>query len=298
MSHDDAISTVGPHPAPVAPVMRWGAIFAGTFVAAGMWLLLHVLGMAVGLSAINPEDMGTLRGVGIGAGIWTLIAPIIALLVGGLATGRLAGPLDRMTGAIHGAIIWTLATVASISLLWTMLSSIVGGAFVAGATVASATASGAMGAVGATNEITPEVLGLTPDELLAPVNQRLKADGMPPITSEQLMTATREALRSSIQAGRMNRQIVVDALARSTALSPAEAADIAGSIQQRYDEWVEAAGHKALEAADAVGKGLLGLTLAMLLGLAAAVAGVVLGARHASKRAALATTSSYRSSMR
>ncbi|WP_170136271.1 hypothetical protein [Nannocystis exedens] len=259
----------------------WGSIFAGTFIAVGAWLLLHLLGMGIGLTAIQPHEPGSLRSVGIGTGVWTLIAPILALFVGGLAVGKLARPLDRAGGVIHGAVLWALATVASITLLWMALTAIIGGAVSAGASVASATAGSAVAAVsgGAGAELTPESLGLSTDDLLAPVNRRLQSEGKPAITGDQLMGAARNALRTSVREGRFDRQLAVNALAENTALSPAEAADIADRLGRGYDARMQAfadtARTRALEAAEGTGKALLGLSLAMVLGLGAAVGGAL-----------------------
>ncbi|MCY1004421.1 hypothetical protein OV079_02320 [Nannocystis pusilla] len=73
----------------------------------------------------------------------------------------------------------------------------------------------------------------------------------------------------------------MNALAENTALSPAEAADIAGQIERGYEtrmhELAATARTHALEAAEGTGKALLGLSLAMLLGLGAAVGGALVG---------------------
>jgi hypothetical protein len=284
MNNDDLVTTVGPHPSSVTTGMRWGAVFAGTLVAAGAWILLHLLGMAIGLSAIEPHEPGTLRSVGIGTGVWSLIAPALALFLGGLTTGWLVSPTSRAARAIHGTVVWSLSTVVSITLLWMALGAVIGGVVSAGADMASATVSGAMDAMGTGGELTPESLGLTAQDLLAPVNERLRAEGKPEVSPDQVTTALREALRTSVREGRIDRQLVIDAFARHTALSPADATEIAGRVQQRYDErvgrLVSTAREQALTAVEAVGKTLLGLCLAMLLALAGAVAGVMLGGRR------------------
>lgn len=290
MNNEDLVTTVGPHPSPAMTGVRWGAVFAGTLVAAGAWILLHLLGMAVGLSAIDPHEPGTLRSVGIGTGVWSLIAPAIALFLGGLATGWLTGPASRAARAIHGTVVWSLTTVVSITLLWMTFSAIIGEVVAVGTTVASATVSGAMGAMGPAGELTPESLGLSSEDLLAPINQRLRAEGKPEVSPEQVTTAMREALRVSVREGRIDRQLIIDTFARYTPLSPADANEIAQSVQKRYDErvgqLVATARERALAAADAAGKSMLGLCLAMLLALVGAVAGVMLGGRREYARAA------------
>jgi hypothetical protein len=67
--------------------------------------------------------------------VWSLIAPVLALFVGGFAAGQLTGPVSRITGALHGAVMWSLATVASLALVWTMVAALLGGACLAGAQV-------------------------------------------------------------------------------------------------------------------------------------------------------------------
>jgi hypothetical protein len=105
--------------------ISWGAIFGGTLVALGVWLLLHTLGLAAGLTAIDPNNPRSLRGVGIGTGIWSIVAPLIALFVGGYVAARSAGVLERGLGALHGAVLWGLTTVAGAAGLGLMLASVV-----------------------------------------------------------------------------------------------------------------------------------------------------------------------------
>ncbi|MDC0723604.1 hypothetical protein [Nannocystis bainbridge] len=268
-------------PTPTRTGVCWGSIFAGTMIAVGAWLLLHLLGMGIGLTAIHPHHPGSLRSFSIGAGVWTLVAPILALFVGGLVVGKLSGPSDRLGGLVHGAVVWALATVASITLLSMALTAVLGGAVSAGASVATAATGGAVAALGGAVEVAPESLGLSTDDLLAPINRRLQSEGKPAITGEQIMAAAKKALRTSVREGRIDRQSAVNALAEDTALSPAEAADLAGQIERGYDarvhELAETARTHALEAAEGAGKALLGLSLAMLLGLAAAVSGALVG---------------------
>src|SRR5215203_4898035 len=101
------------------PLMRWSAVIAGTVLAIGLWLLLQTLGMGLGLSAVDTDDAGSLKGVGIGTGIWSIIAPLIALFVGAFVAGRLAGTRDSRVSAMHGAVMWGLSMALG---LWLMLS--------------------------------------------------------------------------------------------------------------------------------------------------------------------------------
>ncbi len=112
------MDTAVTNPYPIVPAQRisWGAVFGGAVLSVGIWILLEVLGFAIGLSVAHPAR-GSLRGIGIGAGIWTLIAPLIALFIGGLVAGRLAGFIDRFGGALHGGVMWALTMIFGVLLL-------------------------------------------------------------------------------------------------------------------------------------------------------------------------------------
>jgi hypothetical protein len=102
-------------PVAISPAkLSWGSILGGLLVALGLWVLLGILGLAAGLSAQGPAlfQQGGFR-----AGLWTILAPLVSLLVGGLVAARSAGIVDRATGAIHGAVLWALALLASLTVL-------------------------------------------------------------------------------------------------------------------------------------------------------------------------------------
>ena len=107
------------------PAVRWSAIFAGTAVAVGVWLLLQVFGMGAGLAAIDTDNAGSLRGVGIGTSVWSLLAPLIAMFIGGWVAGKLAATRDDRIGGLHGVIVWALTSVLGVMLAVSLISSIV-----------------------------------------------------------------------------------------------------------------------------------------------------------------------------
>lgn len=273
----------------------WGAVLAGAAISLGIWMLLHVLGLGAGLTAIDPDDAGSLRGAGMTTGIWSLIVPIISMFVGGFAAAKVAGPITRLGGAIHGAVLWSLGTMASTLLLVSLVSSLVGGVSRLGGQAMSA-AGQAMG------DMPAKLIGragITTDDLVAPINDRLRAAGKPAITSEQLGSATRDVFQTAMREGQLNREVLTTSLADNTALSQADARDIATTIEQRWNaqstqlrQRADQAGTAVLQAAETTGKGLIGLFFAMLLGLAAAIAGTTLGVTRA--QLALAARASER----
>ncbi len=71
--------------------VSWGAIFAGMVTSLGLWILLYSLGLALGLSTINPQDASSAGSSGFVTGLWRLICPLLALFVGGIVAGRGSG---------------------------------------------------------------------------------------------------------------------------------------------------------------------------------------------------------------
>jgi len=91
--------------------VQWGPIVAGSFAALGSLLLLTVLGLAIGTSAIEPgsdiTDWGT------GAGLWGGASIIVALFIGGWVATKTAA-VDGSFAALMNGLICGLATVFGI----------------------------------------------------------------------------------------------------------------------------------------------------------------------------------------
>jgi hypothetical protein len=262
---------------------RWGAIFGGVVMAAGIWILLHLFGMGVGMTAIDPNETSSLRGAGIGTGIWSLIAPIIALFVGGLVVSRLAPTPNRLNRMIHGGLVWAVTTLVAITLLVMLAASVVRGAVETGGQVAGTVAGAVADTAGNADRGTLSSLGINSNDLLGPINQRLRSEGKPEVTAPQLEAAVKDTIRTAVRTGNIDRRALVTALTSNTALTPRDADEIATTIEartkevrQRGSELTNRASTAALEAADATGKALLGLSIALLLGLAAALGGSLL----------------------
>ena len=118
--------------------MSWGALFAGTVAALGIWILLFALGVALGLSTVDPNEAGSLRASGIFTGVWSLVTPLIALFIGGMIAARSVGPLNRLGGAVHGLLVWSLTAVAGVYLVANLFGGVLGGAVNMTQTAASA----------------------------------------------------------------------------------------------------------------------------------------------------------------
>jgi hypothetical protein len=246
-------------------------------VALGVWLLLHALGLAAGLTAIDPDNPRSLKGVGIGTGIWSIIAPLISLFVGGFVAARTAGTIDRATGALHGAVLWGLTTVAGAALLATALAAVVGAGVRAGGTAVGLAGKGA-GQLG-------QAMNIDFNDALGPINQKLRAQGAPPISAEELQAATRDVIARGVAQGRIDRETLVSSISANTNLERADAEQLGARLQQQIDQGLGQVQRGALQAAETTGKALWGVFFGLLLGLISSVAGSITGVSRRQRRA-------------
>lgn len=263
--------------------VSWGAVFAGAFVAVATWILLYAFGLAIGLSAIDPQDLGSARVAGIGTGIWSIIAPLIALFVGGYVAAHFAGRVLRRDGILHGVVVWALTAIGGLLVLGLVLSNIVGAIFGVGTQAIQAAGQQAQQQAQQGQEQqqgggTLESLGLDYNDLLGPVNQRLREQGLPAITASQLQSAMRDSVQGMLRSGEFDRQQLVTSISENTQMSRSEAEQVATIVEQRFDEAKQNVQQGALGAAEKTGKAFWGVSLALLLGLISAILGAAVGA--------------------
>ncbi len=116
--------------------ISWGAVIAGFLIAVVVNLTLNLLGIGIGLGAIDPMAQDAIpSGIGIGSIIWYAISTIISLLAGGWVAAHLSGVPDRKDSMMHGVLTWCLFTIFSFYLLTTAVGKIIG---VTGSVVGSA----------------------------------------------------------------------------------------------------------------------------------------------------------------
>ncbi|NMO21357.1 hypothetical protein HPC49_00930 [Pyxidicoccus fallax] len=267
--------------------LSWGAILGGAFVALGMWILLYSLGLALGLSSVDPGNPGSARSAGIGTGIWSLIAPLIALFVGGFVAARTAGVVDKGGGAMHGVVLWGLTTLAGTILMGMALTSLLGTVFRTTSSVVGAAGSAVVGAAPQGGQAA-QAFGLDANDALAPINQRLQKEGMPPITADQLQASVRDVVNTAVRTGNLDRNLLVTSIAENTKLSRQDAEEVATRIEQQFNQTRGEVGQKvgqigqqvqqgALQAADTTGRVFWGIFGALLLGLVSSILGATLG---------------------
>lgn len=94
--------------------ISWGGIWAGVLVVLGVLLVLSTLGLAIGFSA-DARNVDPQR-IGMGAIIWSRVALLIALFLGGAAATRMSMVWDRPTALAQGVLVWVASLIASLFL--------------------------------------------------------------------------------------------------------------------------------------------------------------------------------------
>lgn len=111
------------------PYVSWGAIFAGVASGVATYILLTLLGIAIGMTAIEPQAAEPVGAVPLGTGIWTGISLLIGAFVGGYVAAWMSGLHRRSDGVLHGLVSWGVTTLLYVWLATTAVGAIVGGTF-------------------------------------------------------------------------------------------------------------------------------------------------------------------------
>ncbi len=250
--------------------ISWGGIWAGVLTVMGTLMFLTTLGLAIGISAADPGE-GNADAIGTGAAIWTSLSLLIALFVGGMAATRLGMVFDKAAGAFEGALVWVLSFLI---ILWLASSGVrlvasgISGLF-SGVTQT-------IGSVAAGGQ--DDLSSGTVDQMLARLNDPQTARTLAGATgmSEQEIRSTLSGVAQRVEASRNN---------------PAQAAtEIREGTRQLMDRAREQLPVMADRAQDAATKTAWATFAAMVISLAAAIGGAMVGRRRAETRALRAAT--------
>ena len=244
--------------------VSWGAIFAGVVVALVVQVLLTMLGVGIGVATLDPGtgDNPSASTFSISAGIWYVLAGIIAAFSGGYIAARMSGKTSATTGALHGLTTWAFTTLLVLYLLSTTVGAIVGGAFTG--------ISSAIGGIGGTVAQTAAPMLADANPLEAIENQ-VRATGTDP---EALQANAVNAIRALVTGDKAGadaaRQQAAQALASARGIPIDQAQSQVTQIEQQYQQAVERTQRAATDAADAaasiVSTGALSAFIALMLG--------------------------------
>ena len=94
--------------------VSWGAITAGAMVALAIYVVLTLLGLAVGIEvAVRGSEVS----MGAPAAIYTLLTLLVAMFFGGWATSRLAVGESKLEAVLYGIILWGVLFVGMVWLV-------------------------------------------------------------------------------------------------------------------------------------------------------------------------------------
>jgi hypothetical protein len=254
--------------------VSWGGVLAGVVVALVVQLLINMLGIGIGVATIDPgtNDNPTAATFSIAAGVWYVVAGIIAAYAGGYVAGRLSGRPVGSTAALHGLISWAVTTLLVFYLLTTAVGGIIGGVF--------SGIGGAMGGLGRTAASAAQVaapnLANATDPFGAIERELREAAGGndPAALRDAAVSALKAALTGDQAQAEDARERAAQALARAQNISIEDARSKVAQYEQQYRRSADQVKQHAIEAAQTTAKvvsrgALLGV-FALVLGAVAA----------------------------
>ncbi|SNS35467.1 hypothetical protein SAMN06265795_102348 [Noviherbaspirillum humi] len=112
---------------PLLPAIRWGAVLAGVAVGISVQLALTLLGIAAGLSSLEPAEGN--GGPGVGSLLWAGLTMLVSAFVGGYVAARMSGLKRKSDGVLHGAVSWAVTTILFAVMATSIGSSMLSGVF-------------------------------------------------------------------------------------------------------------------------------------------------------------------------
>lgn len=113
--------------------VRWPAIFAGVAVGLSIHLVLMLIGIAAGLTALDQVAQGDVRADGRSAATvaaaWNGISMLIAAFIGGYVAARASGLRRTSDGVLHGVVSWAATTLLTAILATSLFTSAMSGLF-------------------------------------------------------------------------------------------------------------------------------------------------------------------------
>lgn len=289
--------------------ISWRAIFAGTLTVLSVLLVLNLIGLAIGLSTIEPtEESNPLSGLGTGSIIWWIISSLIALFAGGYVAARVGVSFTTKSGIIQGIMTWALHTILSAWLLTTVIGGIISGVGNLVGSVLSTTGQVIGNQVGPVIQNQVEDLDLSWEQarnefraLLEDTNKdALDPDNIEEDTRDittqaqsgedidQIFERARNRANQTFEA--LDREALVNVMVERTDMTRAEAEQKVDSMIARYEnmraqvnEFLNRAGETANEQAENIAKAVaqasLYLAIALILGILVAAFGGYVGVK-------------------
>jgi hypothetical protein len=97
-------------------LVRWGPVIAGLVCVIATLAILSALGLAIGLSAVEPSGSG-LGEISTGAWIWGIASGVVAFFLGGLVAGLSSAVGGRSRGLLNGVLVGAASITATLVLV-------------------------------------------------------------------------------------------------------------------------------------------------------------------------------------
>jgi len=120
-----AVAAAVPTADPDRQQLRWGPVWAGVLSAFGIFALLSLLAIALGLQeapGLDDQDLG------LTASIVTSVVTLIAFFVGGYISAWSANLSDPSRGLLNGFLVWALFLAIVVLLAFVGLGTLLGAA--------------------------------------------------------------------------------------------------------------------------------------------------------------------------
>jgi hypothetical protein len=277
-------------PNPFARI-SWGGIFAGVFIVLALQVLLNMIGVGIGLSAVQPAtgDTPSATTMTVGAGLWFVVSSWIALIAGGYVASRLAGSYHQQDALLHGLVTWGFTLV----LIVVLAASAVGGAMrvasgmVGGVAQVAGQAAGAAApqlAANATGRPGAPAAGPDLRGLISAAIQPADPTRMSPEQQDAAILRDATVLITNPNDASVNRDQLAQLIAARTGLSPQDAAARLQDVEKRGRQAIDQARQTARQAADTAARAGAQAALwgaaALVLGAIAAAIGGMVGRHH------------------
>jgi hypothetical protein len=257
------------------PSISWGAILGGFVSGMASYLVLTLMGLAVGLSAIDPQSGEPVGRVPMMTGIWTGLSMVASAFIGGYVATRLSGLTRKTDGLLHGFVAWGVSTLFFTYLVTTSVGTVLGGAFSALGTGIKATGGAATGAVGA--------VASSPDAKKQ-LQSLLTGSGKANFSKESVDKLQNE-LRSGDRDGAINVLVRDMGFTRDRAVTVVDQGlTLYGSAAQRAGEIPAQAREVASTAVSGAKTAFIWLSVGILLSMGLSMSGGTVGARMAARR--------------
>ncbi|MDQ3190926.1 MAG: hypothetical protein M3Q58_04965 [Bacteroidota bacterium] len=268
--------------------ITWSSVFAGLVIAFIVQFLLTLLGIAIGMSTVQPLSQEfPMEGLGTGAIIWWIVTVLISLYTGGWVAGKFAGSLNTYGKVFHGILTFGMYTIISFWLLTTTVGSVISGV---GSVIGETLAFAGRGA----GELAPviaeqmEERGITMQTIQAEIEAMIAESGVAGTTGAQVEDLASpevlEAFRQYTKTGsESDKQALVDVIVSRTEMSRQEAMAEVNRLETRVEEITVEAEERARLVGAKVSKGISRAAIitfiALVLGAIAAAIGAGIAKR-------------------